>query len=165
MKDIHLLILRKIKLSKGILEPLLIEFMQDFPQEITTQLRNDSVYSTLFRLRQLNLISIERSSESPTSKVIKLTDKGQEYLKIIHDLYSPSLTPEKDERSQNKPTIIKDSGLNESLLETISSELKIDNDRSVKILNILMRDIRAFLKRNNIFLYSKWSQLPAKSLK
>ena len=155
MKDIHLLILRKIKLSGGISEPLLIEFIEEITEKFLCGTKSESFYMIFSRMKQSNLISIEKSPNNPAQKMIKLTDKGQEYLNSIHKLYSPSISTEKTEKSQKVPMIIKETGLSESILETISTEMRVDKDRSLKILEIFMRDIRAFLKRNNIFLYSK----------
>jgi len=154
MKDIHLLILRKIKLSGGISESLLIEFIEEITEMIPYNTKSDSYYMIFSRFKQSNLISIEKSQNNPTQKMIKLTDKGQEYLNSIHELYSPSVSSEKVEKSQKPPIIIKDSGLAESILETISTEMRIDKERSLKILDIFMKDIRAFLKKNNIIIFT-----------
>ena len=155
MKDIHLLILRKIKLSGGISEPLLIEFIEEITEKFLCGTKSESFYMIFCRMKQSNLISIEKSPNNPAQKIIKLTDKGQEYLNSIHELYSSSISSEKVEKSQKPPIIIKDLGLSESILETISTEMRIDKERSLKILDIFMKDIRAFLKRNNIIIFAK----------
>jgi DNA-binding PadR family transcriptional regulator len=155
MKDVYVLILRKIKLSGGILESALLEFIEDLPAKISCDIKSVSYYMILLRLKRGNFISIENSTTSRKDRIVKLTDEGQKYLESFHEIYSPQIKMNSAEKMQKEPVLIKDSQLTEMIIETLSNEARIDKERILKLFEILMKDIRSFLKRNNVFLISK----------